>query len=78
MAWMGRCMDVINEPASESDPCLYSGPVVYAVTVDNTVHESLEMLIECASWRPDTFTFAIPHGHQDSTISIKVRHRRTG
>lgn len=30
--------------------------MLYAVNGDNTVHESLEMLIECASWRRDTFT----------------------
>ena len=35
-------------------PC--SSPTVYGLDVGNTLRESLEMLIECAGWRPDTFS----------------------
>jgi FixJ family two-component response regulator len=37
-------------------PMLDAGPIVYVVDDDISVRESLELLIRCAGWQPETFS----------------------
>src|SRR6266851_5119890 len=49
-----------GEPGSESRPIPISRdtPVVFVVDDDLSVRESLELLIRCAGWQPETFASA--------------------
>src|SRR5712675_3717735 len=43
---------------SRSSPMSHATPVVYVVDDDVSVRESLELLIRCAGWEPETFASA--------------------
>lgn len=45
-------------PESESSPRLHGMPIVYVVDDDISVRESLELLIRCEGWQPETFASA--------------------
>src|SRR5256712_8507829 len=43
---------------SGSSPMSHATPIVFVVDDDVSVRESLELLIRCAGWRPETFASA--------------------
>src|SRR5216684_1653297 len=43
---------------SRSSPMSHATPIVFVVDDDVSVRESLELLIRCAGWRPETFASA--------------------
>ncbi len=49
-----------SEPSGEPSPSPFSGatPIVFVVDDDVSVRESLELLIRCAGWQPETFASA--------------------
>lgn len=52
-------MSLTHAPCHEvSRPMLNVGPIVFVVDDDVSVRESLEMLIRCEGWRPETFSSA--------------------
>ena len=52
-------MSLTHAPCHEvSRPLLNVGPIVFVVDDDVSVRESLEMLIRCEGWRPETFSSA--------------------
>lgn len=51
-------MPSVSAPSSTMSPISRTTPIVFVVDDDVSVRESLELLIRCAGWQPETFASA--------------------